>query len=1009
LKDFDIQYPRPERLVGREFFLQRLHEHLQRVRGYVEAPVLCGPEGIGKTHIAIEYAYRHAADYPGGVYYINARRNWSFELAKIAQQRGLRPVRRVTAQLEHERWLAIALQRHLADELKMPILLIFDNIADPLEIRDREIGQGLHVADLKAHLLIITETMRVPEPFLAFPVEPLTEEGIVAIIGEKHASLAKLIGGFPQSAYLLHTALRQTPNLNIAALRPYLEQHDPINAMIAWHRDHLDVDALDVWKLLATFRREAVIPRARLALMLDKPQDILDVALDHLYHRGLIELHLNGDLELHARVRRYIRRWVSTYRDGFRAALFRFIKRISEPETLYQHIRTRGIRQVQLDLEELSIASLDDGPPPLELTNLKRLIEWEAPHLREWDRHSVWPIQQIRERAHHQQLDTFRDQLDDWLANHPHFRTESAWRYPLNPSLIETFWGHEGPIAAAINLDGQHVITAAHDGTLRLWDMFAGQTLRQFSGHQGRVNAVGFFDYDHVLSAGDDHSVRLWNIHSGACKLILNGHTAGVRCVVRLDEERVLSGGDDHTLRLWHIPTRAEIRQFVGHSEAITAILVLDRKSALTASMDGTIRQWNLITGEMISLFVGHEGPVHALARLDHDLFASAGADHSVHIWRISTGENLQQLVEHPHTVISLCAMENGLLAAGCGDGTILVWRPLQRRLLRQMKGHLGGVTDIVQIEQQQLVSVGVDRTVRLWDISLQHPPLETPLFHHDWVNTIVRLSSTDAITASADGTMIVFDTHTAHIKEQLKGHQDGVRVILKIDDLRVVSGADDGTMWLWTSTGGKKLREFKGHTDEVVGIVRLNAAHLLSAGGDGTIQQWDLRQSEPIRVFAAATRRPTGLVGVNERAFVTAESDHILRLWDLDKTRIVREFRGHSGTIRAMCLMGQTRLLSASNDKTVRLWSLITGAGKVMAGHTNSVTGVVALDERFCVSVSFDRTIRLWDTLTTEQRALLRLDDPLLSVCVLGGYRIAVGDMAGKVHVLRVHVGPIA
>lgn len=1007
MRHFEVNYPRPERFIGREFFLDHLHQHVSSTRGHVGAAVLAGPAGIGKTHIAVEYAYRHMDDYPGGVYYINARRNWSFELAKIAQGRGLRPIRRVTAPLEHDRWLAISLQRYLADDLKDPILLIFDNIADPREIRDREIGQGLHVADLKAHLIAITETMEVPEPFLAFPVEPMSDEAITAIIGGDHPEMGKLMGGFPLSANLLRTALELVPRLSTSALRPYLDQHEPVNAMLSWHRDHLDSTALDVWKLMATFRRESVIPRVRLSLMLDMKTDKLDSALDRLHRLGLIEMYHDGDVELHGRVRRYIRRWIPTYRDSFRAGLHRLVARLSDPSTFYEQAKGRGIRQVQIDLDEVSLASLDDGPPPADLTNLKRLVEWEAPFLRDWDNHNVWPVQQLRERAHHQQLDALRDGFDAWLSNFPHFRTETAWRYPLNPSLQETFWGHEGAISGVINLDGQHIVTCSHDGTLRLWDMFAGQSLRHFAGHQGRVNTVAFFDFDTVLSGGDDKTIRLWDLHTGQAKLALLGHEWGVRCVARVDDERILSGSDDQTLRLWNIKTGAEVRQFKGHSEPVTAVLVLDTKSALSAGVDGTLRRWNLITGEQTSMLVGHEAAVLALVRVDHDHVASASADHTVRVWHIGKNELVQVLADHPGAVQSLCMMDSGHLAAGCADGSVLVWRPLLRQLVRHTHGHIGGVTGIAQIEQQQIVTVSVDRTLRQWDVSLEQPSVETPALHTDWVVSIAPLSGEDAISASADHTLAVFNTHTGDIKERLIGHQDGVNVALKIDDFRVMSGAADGALWLWTSVGAKKLREFAGHKDEVTGVARLNAAHLLSVGADGAIKQWEIRGGGLIKAFAAGSRRPTALVAVNDRAFVTAESDNTMRLWDLDKERVVREFKGHSGMIRAVTLMGQTRLLSASNDKTVRLWSLITGAGKVMEGHEDYVTGVVAVDDRHCVSVSFDRTVRLWDTHTTEQIAVLRLTDPLLSISHLGGNRVAVGDLAGKVRVLRVYTGP--
>lgn len=1006
MRHVELHYPRPQSFEGREEFLNELHAHVNTVRGHVGAAVLTGPAGIGKTRLAIEYAYRHTLTYTGGVYYINARRNWTYELAKIAQQRGLRPIRRVTAQLEHDRWLAISLQRYLADDLKEPILLIFDNISDPREIRDREIGQGLHVSDLKAHLIAITESPTVPEPFQAFPVEPLADAAVEQIIGEQGAAFGPMLGNFPQSAYLLKQARELYPEFDVEALKTYLEEQDPVGALLAWHRDHLTPDELSVWTILATFRRESVVPRQRLALLLGCDNDTLNAALARLGRAGLVEIHLNGDIELHVRVRRFIRRWIPTYRDKFAEHLQHFIDNMSTPAIFFQQVQQRGIRDVLADLEELSIASLDDGPPPVDLNNLKRLVEWEAPYLRDWHGHSIWPVQQIRERAHHQQLDDLRDSFDAWLSNHAHFRSEDQWRYPLKPSMLETYWGHEGPISCVINIDGEHIVTASHDGTLRLWDMFAGQTLRNFTGHRGKIETVAFFDYDSVLSAGEDKIIRLWDIHTGQIKRVLEGHAWSVQALARVDEERILSAGDDHTMRLWNIERGGEIRAFKGHTEQVKALLVLDPKSALTASLDGTVRRWNLITGEQTALYEGHAAGVIDLVRVDHDHVASAGMDKHVHVWHIEDATIVKTLTDEDRSITSLCMLDSGDLAVGYGDGTLTIWNPLEARRVHTIDGHVGAVTGIAEVEQQQLVTVSNDRTLRHWDISLPTPPLETTPMHGDWVISINPISQTDALTTSADRTLAVFNVDTGAIKERLLGHADGVNVALKIDDFRVMSGAADGAVWLWTSVGSKKLREFGGHTDEVTGLVRLDAAHLLSIGCDGQVRQWEFKTGRLVKTFRAASIRPTALVAINERAFVTADSDHVVRLWDLDKERVVRELKGHTSMIRGLALMGQTRVLSVSNDKTIRLWSLITGVGKVMEGHEDYVTGIAAIDDRYCVSVSFDRTLRLWDTHTTEQTAILRLSDPLLSVAFLGPNRIAVGDLAGKVRVLRVYTG---
>jgi len=77
---FRVPFPRNPQFVGRDDDLIALHATLQKGETVgVRPALLSGLGGIGKTQLAVEYAYRHATDYPGGVYWINAAQEWQWE------------------------------------------------------------------------------------------------------------------------------------------------------------------------------------------------------------------------------------------------------------------------------------------------------------------------------------------------------------------------------------------------------------------------------------------------------------------------------------------------------------------------------------------------------------------------------------------------------------------------------------------------------------------------------------------------------------------------------------------------------------------------------------------------------------------------------------------------------------------------------------------------------------------------------------------------------------------
>ena len=74
--------------------------------------------------------------------------------------------------------------------------------------------------------------------------------------------------------------------------------------------------------------------------------------------------------------------------------------------------------------------------------------------------------------------------------------------------------------------DGDRLLSASADGTLRLWDPGTGTLLQTLPGHEGPiVAAVIDATHDRIASAGEDRTVRLWSLATGELLRTLSGHT----------------------------------------------------------------------------------------------------------------------------------------------------------------------------------------------------------------------------------------------------------------------------------------------------------------------------------------------------------------------------------------------------------------------------------------------------------------------------------------------------
>jgi hypothetical protein len=107
------------------------------------------------------------------------------------------------------------------------------------------------------------------------------------------------------------------------------------------------------------------------------------------------------------------------------------------------------------------------------------------------------------------------------------------------------------------SLDGAD--PAAHDQTLKVWDLESGRVLATLAGHTHWVYACAVTpDGQRVVSASHDQTLSVWDLESGRAIATLAGHAGEVNaCAVTPDGRRVVSASRDRTLRVWDLATYA--------------------------------------------------------------------------------------------------------------------------------------------------------------------------------------------------------------------------------------------------------------------------------------------------------------------------------------------------------------------------------------------------------------------------------------------------------------------
>jgi|GEM_PF-7084345 len=273
-------------------------------------------------------------------------------------------------------------------------------------------------------------------------------------------------------------------------------------------------------------------------------------------------------------------------------------------------------------------------------------------------------------------------------------------------------------------------------------------------------------------SAAEAGEIRVWHAETGESQFVVPTDR-GIRTVQWDPNGKFFAaGGYDHIARFYDATTGKETSQikFPGSVESLQ--ITPDSKWLVTAHGGGSVR----IT-EIASKRPVHEwGAVHKggiwntkLSR-DGKRLATAGKDQFVRVFDLATFKILLEL-PHPGETNGLAFTKDGnSLLTGCSDATIRVYSMADGAQTGIFMAHdLGSVTDMqLSSDEKTLVSSGIDRSVRLWDLSLfDRPQLIATLDSHDDAAFGVAISNDSKWIASAgwDGEIKVWDFATRNEK----------------------------------------------------------------------------------------------------------------------------------------------------------------------------------------------------------------------------------------------------
>ncbi|MBP2706320.1 trypsin-like peptidase domain-containing protein [Microbispora sp. RL4-1S] len=564
-----------------------------------------------------------------------------------------------------------------------------------------------------------------------------------------------------------------------------------------------------------------------------------------------------------------------------------------------------------------------------------------------------------------------------------------------------TDWGYD---IRAWSQDGQaRLVTAAADGTARVWDPSTGDVLLTLRGHVGEVRsttALHMPDGAWLATGGADRTIRIWDAAGGDLLRTIEGHAGEVNglCALTLGGRLLLaSASADHTVRLWDPETGQPLRVLRGHTDWVWAVCPITRGGRLllaSASADHTVRLWDPETGQPLRVLRGHTDWVRAVCPITRGgrlLLASASADHTVRLWDPETGQPLRVLRGHTGGVTDVCALsgDGTMLVSASADHSLRVWDAADGEFLHRLDGHTDearSVCEMIIEGRSYLASIGNDQVVRVWDPLVRRGiPAFDPEPGEDARDaaTLVVLEHPH-LPMGDPATARVWNPAVGHHRRTLRGHDGwvwGVCAVEAAGRRLFATGDADRTVRIWDGATGRRLHTLHGHAGEVNGVCAFTFEGrdcVASASDDSTIRLWDPATGRHLRTLEGHEGGVNGVgaVTIDGRHHLgSAGDDATIRLWDPATGSNIRTLRGHTDWTWSLCefvLHGRPHVASTSNDNTARVWDPTTGRCLLtLEGHTDWVRAVctVTVNGRpYLVTASHDRTVRIWNPSTGDE-----------------------------------------
>jgi WD40 repeat protein/serine/threonine protein kinase len=266
-----------------------------------------------------------------------------------------------------------------------------------------------------------------------------------------------------------------------------------------------------------------------------------------------------------------------------------------------------------------------------------------------------------------------------WIVSAAADGTLKVWNAATG-AIVRTIELDDGP-ATVLAVDERRALTGHKGGAIALWDLERAEKLSVFSLGEAAISSLAFIgDAGSFAAANLAGAVAIFDVRapSAPTAMLEGGDGAAQTIAVARSASLLVAGGQDRNIKLWRTDTRSLSRTWRGNGQSSGALdIAPDGRTVAAGGRNGSVRLWSTGSSRLKRTIAAHGGRVTALAFAPNDrLLASAGEDGQVKLWDLArTGRSPRVFHGHAGPVLSIAFSADGrrLYAAG-QDGIIRIW-----------------------------------------------------------------------------------------------------------------------------------------------------------------------------------------------------------------------------------------------------------------------------------------------------------------------------------------------